>query len=69
MGVSGSGAGSSCFSFSSAFGASAGGATTAVRRRLADLQPGALELARELLDFLIVELELGREGLESGRDR
>jgi hypothetical protein len=34
------------------------------RRRLADLEPGALELARELLDLVVVQLELGREGVE-----
>jgi hypothetical protein len=35
--------------------------------RRADLEPGALELACELLDLLVVELELGREGLDLGR--
>jgi hypothetical protein len=33
---------------------------------LADLEPGPLELARQLLDFLVVELQLGRKGLELG---
>jgi hypothetical protein len=39
------------------------------RRRggLADLEPGALELAGELLDLLVVELELGGERLELRR--
>jgi len=32
--------------------------------RLADLEPGALELARELFALVVVELELVREGLE-----
>jgi hypothetical protein len=37
------------------------------RGRRADLEPGALELPRELLDLVVVELELGGEGLELGR--
>ena len=34
--------------------------------RLADLEAGALELARQLLDLFVIELQLGREGFELG---
>jgi hypothetical protein len=33
---------------------------------LADLQAGPLELARQLLDLVLVQLELGREGSDRG---
>src|SRR5436853_1038381 len=36
------------------------------RGRLADLEPGPLELARQLLDLLVVELQLGGKSLELG---
>ena len=36
------------------------------RGRLADLEPGPLELARQLLDFLLVEVLLGGERLDRG---
>jgi hypothetical protein len=45
-------------SFSS-FGASAGGAAAAARPA-ADLEPGALQLPRELLDLVVVELRARR---------
>ena len=52
-------------SFSSS--ASRASAARARPRGLADLEPDALELARQLLDFLVVELVLERERLELGR--